>query len=70
MDFEKNREWATKINEKLEHSNPSSIVSYFEEIEKKWNLNNDNGDNNSINNSINNSFIKISNNFNIKILTI
>ena len=41
MDFEKNREWATEINEKLEHSDPSSIVDYFENLERRWKLDND-----------------------------
>ena len=56
MDFEKNREWANSITEKLEHSDPSSIIKYFEILEKKWNLDKD----------IVNSFKKISDNFNIK----
>ncbi len=58
MDFEKNREWANQINEKLEHSDPSSIVEYFENLEKRWKLNND----------ISSSFTKIANNFNVKCL--
>lgn len=58
MDFEKNREWANEINEKLEHSNPSSIVNYFENLENKWQLEND----------ITKSFSKISFNFNITCL--
>ena len=56
MDFEKNREWANSITEKLEHSDPSSIIKYFEILEKKWTLDKD----------IINSFKKISDNFNIK----
>ena len=32
MDFEKNREWANNINEKLEHSDPSSIIEYFQNL--------------------------------------
>ena len=56
MDFEKNREWANSVTEKLEHSDPSSIIKYFQNLEKKWNLNKD----------IVSSFKKISDNFNIK----
>ena len=59
MDFEKNREWANTIAEKLEHSNPSSIVTYFENLEHKWKFNND----------IMCSFKKITENFNIKLIT-
>ena len=58
MDFEKNREWANHINETLEHSTPSSIISYFENLEKKWKLDN----------NITESFNKIANNFNISSL--
>jgi GTPase SAR1 family protein len=56
MDFEKNREWANNINEILEHSNSTSIINYFEKLEKKWDLGND----------FNSSFKKIATNFNIK----
>ena len=56
MDFEKNREWANSVNEKLEHSDPSTIVQYFENLEKKWELKKD----------ISTSFNKILKNFNIK----
>jgi len=56
MDFEKNREWANSITEKLEHSDPSSIVTYFKNLEYKWKLDN----------NIMSSFKKISDNFNIK----
>ena len=55
MDFEKNREWANAINEKLEHFDQSSIIEYFENLEDKWQIDND----------ICNSFNKISDNFNI-----
>ena len=55
MDFEKNREWANHINEQLEHSDPSSIIEYFENLEQKWEISND----------ITSSFTKIANNFNI-----
>jgi len=58
MDFEKNREWANHINEQLEHSDPSSIVEYFENLEEKWKITND----------ITSSFTKIANNFNINSL--
>ena len=58
MDFEKNREWANHINETLEHSTPSSIITYFENLEKKWKLDN----------NITESFNKIANNFNISSL--
>ena len=59
MDFEKNREWATTINEQLEHSTPSSIVIYFEKLESMWKLNND----------ITISFKQIAKNFNISNIT-
>ena len=59
MDFEKNREWANIINENLEHSTQSSIIEYFEKLEKKWILDND----------ITNSFSQIVNNFNISSLS-
>ena len=58
MDFEKNREWANNINEKLEHSDPSSIIEYFQNLENKWTLDND----------IAKCFSKISYNFNIRCL--
>ena len=58
MDFEKNREWANHINEQLEHSDPSSIINYFENLEEKWKITND----------ITSSFTKIANNFNINSL--
>jgi hypothetical protein len=58
MDFEKNREWANNINEKLEHSDPSSIIEYFHKLESIWNLKND----------ISDRFLQISNNFNINSL--
>ena len=58
MDFEKNREWANHINETLEHSTPSSIITYFENLENKWKLDN----------NITESFNKIANNFNISSL--
>ena len=35
MDFEKNREWANHINEKLEHSDPSSIIRLFYKTRRK-----------------------------------
>lgn len=56
MDFEKNREWANSINEQLEHSNSESIIKYFENLEKKWNLSND----------ITENFKTICSNFNVK----
>ena len=55
MDFEKNREWANNINETLEHSDPTSIKNYFEELEKKWDIGID----------LTRSYKKISKNFNI-----
>ena len=58
MDFEKNRDWANKINEELEHSNEKNIIDYFEDLEKRWKLGN----------NISNNFEIISNNFNINCL--
>jgi len=58
MDFEKNRDWANKINEELEHSNDKNIIDYFEDLEKRWKLGN----------NISNNFEIISNNFNINCL--
>ena len=54
--FDENREWANQISEKLEHSDSSTIIEYFTQIEKTWTLTKD----------ISNNFEIISKNFNIK----